>query len=255
MLLNDMHAKNERARSQSHYCISLFALTNACSYPTLLSRNDPAGGVLDVERDTGIAGLQCKGKVPPLLVAIIGTRKPSSAAATAAFNVAKMLAEVGIGVVSGLALGIDAAAHRGCLAGGGRTVAVLGHGLEQPVYPPEHAALADVIARRGALASPFSSQTPLSRQTLLARNESIVALAKAVWVVQTGVPGGALTAAAYARNLGIPVFTTPWDEPKWRAGYDSLLKHGAESVDVLTAPVRLSAYCQSPLSPQGRLGM
>jgi DNA processing protein len=196
-----------------------------------------------VAQDVGLTGLHIKGKVPPVLVAIVGTRTPSPAAATAVFTVAKMLAEAGIGVVSGLALGIDAAAHRGCLAGGGRTVAVLGHGLERPLYPPEHAALADAILRHGALVSPFPPEMPISRRTLLARNETIAALAKAVWVAQTGVPGGALTAAAYARSHGIPVLTTPWDDHKWRVGFDALLKNGAVSVDVLTAPLRLSGYC------------
>ena len=210
---------------------------------------------MTVTANTDTLGLNVRGKVPPVLVAIVGTRTPSPEAAAAAFTVAKLLAEAGIGVVSGLALGIDAAAHRGCLAGGGRTVAVLGHGLDQPLYPPQHAALADAIRRHGALVSPFPNDTRISRTTLLARNETIASLAKAVWVVQTGVPGGALTAAAYARNLGVPVLATPWNAPRWRIGYDSLIKHGAESVDVLTAPLRLAALCNLTHLPQVKLGM
>jgi DNA processing protein len=150
-----------------------------------------------------------------------------------------MLAERGVGVVSGLALGIDGAAHRGCLAGGGRTVAVLGHGLDAPVYPPQHHALAEVVAGCGALVSPFEPEVTVTRTTLLARNRWIAALARAVWVVQTGAPGGALSAASHARTLGIPVLATPWDDPRWAAGYRSLVKHGAESVDSLTAVTRL----------------
>jgi DNA processing protein len=189
------------------------------------------------------SGLAVRGEVPAPLVAIVGTRRPSPAAADAAFTVAKLLARAGIGVVSGLALGIDAAAHRGCLAGGGRTVAVLGHGLEARLYPAQHTALAETIITRGALVSPFDARTTVSRQTLLARNQWIASLACAVWVVQTGLPGGALTAAAHARRLGIPVLATPWDDPAWMVGYQSLLQHGAESVDVLTAATRLQALC------------
>jgi len=183
--------------------------------------------------------LAVRGEIPQPLVAIVGTREPSSPAAEAAFAVARMLAERGIGVVSGLALGIDGAAHRGCLAGGGRTVAVLGHGLEVPVYPPQHRALAEVIAGRGALVSPFEPEVAVCRATLLGRNRWIAALACAVWVVQTGAPGGALSAAAHARSLGVPVLATPWDDPRWSTGYESLIKHGAESVDALTAAMRL----------------
>jgi len=138
-----------------------------------------------------------------------------------------------------LALGIDAAAHRGCLAGGGRTVAILGHGLNAPLYPPPHRALAEVITGHGALVSPFEPEVTVTRATLLARNRWIAALSRAVWVVQTGIPGGALSAASHARSLGIPVLTTPWDDPCWFAGCDSLLKHGAESVDAVTAAPRL----------------
>ena len=76
-----------------------------------------------------------QGEIPTPLVAIVGTRTPSPEAADAAFAVARLLAGLGIGVVSGLALGIDGAAHRGCLAGGGKTVAVLGHGLGVPDLP------------------------------------------------------------------------------------------------------------------------
>jgi predicted Rossmann fold nucleotide-binding protein DprA/Smf involved in DNA uptake len=118
-------------------------------------------------------------------------------------------------------------------------VAVLGHGLDAPVYPPQHAALAETITERGALVTPFDAEVAITRKTLLARNHWIARLAHAVWVVQTGVPGGALSAAAHARQLGIPVLTTPWPEEQWEAGYQALQKHGAESVDVLTAAARL----------------
>jgi DNA processing protein len=199
--------------------------------------------------------LHIRGELPAPLVAIVGTRTPSSEAAEAAFTVAKLLAGAGIGVVSGLALGIDAAAHRGCLAGGGRTVAVLGHGLDAALYPPQHAGLAETIAARGALVSPFPGETPLTKPNLLARNAWIARLARAVWVVQTAIPGGALAAAAAARKLEIPVLATPWDDSRWGAGFRSLIDHGAESVDVLTATVRLQALCARAQGNQGRLSL
>lgn len=199
--------------------------------------------------------LHIRGTLPAPLVAIVGTRAPSPEASEAAFTVARLLATAGIGVVSGLALGIDGAAHRGCLAGGGATVAVLGHGLDAPLYPREHAALAESIIGRGALVSPYPVETPLSKATLLARNAWIARLACAVWVVQTGIPGGALAAAAHARKLGVPVLATPWHDPKWQAGYRSLIEHGAESADVLTAVTRLQALCAKPCLEQGRLAI
>jgi len=222
------------------------------------THNDNDEGMFDDLLATEMPqGLAVRGELPRVLVAIVGTRTPSTDASEAAFTVAKVLARAGIGVVSGLALGIDAAAHRGCLAGSGRTVAVLGHGLQAPLYPPQHAGLAEVIANHGALVSPFTADVPLNRKTLLARNKWIAGLAQAVWVVQTAVPGGALAAAAHARHLGIPVLTTPWDEPRWQAGFQSLLSHGAESVDVITAAVRLQALCARPVSPvdQGVLAL
>jgi DNA processing protein len=199
--------------------------------------------------------LDVSGPLPAPLVAIVGTRTPTADAADAAFAVAKFLAKAGIGVVSGLALGIDGAAHRGCIAGGGRTVAVLGHGLAMPVYPREHRGLADVIVGRGALASPFPADTPLSRKTLLARNRWIAQLACAVWVVQTGIPGGALAAAAQARHLGIPVLATPWDDSRFHLGFLSLIGHGAEAVDVLSAAVRLQRLCKGSAAEQPAQGV
>lgn len=201
--------------------------------------------------------LTVRGAIPAPLVAIVGTRTPSPDAATAAFAVARLLAETGIGVVSGLALGIDAAAHRGCLAGGGRTVAVLGHGLDAAIYPAQHAALAEVIAQRGALVSPFPPETLLTRATLLARNRWIAELASAVWVVQTGTPGGALAAAAHARRQGIPVLTTPWAESRWQSGCHALTKYGAETIEIHAVAVRLEQLCTHAPSAerQGVLAM
>lgn len=177
------------------------------------------------------------------LVAIVGTREPSIAAFDASFEIAKMLARLGIGVVSGLALGIDAAAHRGAIAGGGITVAVLGHGIDAPLYPPEHQMLSESIVRNGALVSPYQADAPLTRQRLLARNRWIAKLSLGVWVVQTGIPGGALSTAAAAKKLGLPVFTTAWKEEKWQPGCELLQKEGAELLKLDQIVERMKALC------------
>lgn len=199
--------------------------------------------------------LSIRGIIPSPMVAIVGTRSPSPAAKEAAFTVARLLALAGIGTVSGLARGIDGAAHLGCLDGGGKTVAVLGHGLDMPCYPPEHRALAQTIAREGALVSPFAADDCITRRRLVLRNRWIASLARVVWVVQTAVPGGALAAAAHARRLQIPVLTTPWDEPQWRKGFDVLRKRGAEAIDVLSIVPRLIQLCRDGECPptQGTL--
>lgn len=195
--------------------------------------------------------LTVRGSFSGPMVAIVGTREPSIAASEAAFNVATKLARVGIGVVSGLAIGIDAAAHRGAIAGRGLTVAVLGHGIDAPLYPPEHQALSESIIRNGALVSPYHADALLTRPRLLARNRWIARLSRAVWVVQTGVPGGALSAAAAAKKLGIPVFTTVWKEEKWHPGSEMLLKEGAELIKIDQVVERMMALCEiTPQIPQ-----
>ena len=195
-------------------------------------------------------GLTIRGAIPFPLVAIVGTRTPSPAAEAAAFSVARLLAQAGVGTVSGLARGIDAAGHRGCLAGGGRTVAVLGHGLDAPIYPADHSELAEAIAQAGALVSPYVGDAGISRRRLLWRNRWIARLACVVWVVQTAVPGGALGAAAHARRLGIPLLTTPWDEAPWHQGCEVLRARGAEALDVLSVIPRMLALCQEARSAQ-----
>jgi predicted Rossmann fold nucleotide-binding protein DprA/Smf involved in DNA uptake len=114
--------------------------------------------------------------------------------------------------------------------------------------------VAVIIAGHGALVSPYEPDAPLTRRGLLARNRWTAELAGAVWVVQTGVPGGALAAAAHARRQDIPVLATPWDDPRWQAGYQSLIRHGAESVDVLTAAARLETLCLGA-TPRDRQGV
>ena len=161
-------------------------------------------------------------------VAVVGTRQPSEAGAQAARLVARTLAQEDITIVSGLALGIDAAAHAGALETG-RTLAALGSGLSN-VYPARHRPLADAVARQGALFSERPPDASPARRHLLARNRLIAGLARAVLVVQVRSRGGSFTTARHALRLGRPVFVMGWPEPEFAAGAQRLAQMGAHSV-------------------------
>jgi DNA processing protein len=140
-------------------------------------------------------------------VAIVGTREPSARVARLAQQVGAALAEAGVTVVSGLALGIDTAAHQGALAAAsGRSVSVLGSGVLN-IYPPENHTLAMDIASRGVLMSEVHPAAPTSAPRLVARNRIISGLSRALVVVETDADGGAMHAARFARRQGCPVFT------------------------------------------------
>ncbi len=134
-------------------------------------------------------------------VAIIGTRRPTPAARQIAGSLAGFLAAHGWTIVSGLAEGIDTAAHDGALRSGGRTLAVLGCGV-RVVYPPGSAELAARIAQRGAILSETHPDANPSSPTLVARNRLISGLARALIVVETGETGGSLHAVRFARDQG-----------------------------------------------------
>lgn len=153
---------------------------------------------------------------PPELgraVAIVGTRRSDPEAEAFARRLASDLARAGCVVVSGGASGIDAAAHRGALDGGGRTVAVLATGLSRP-YPRAHRALFGEIARAGALVTEQEDEAPAARWAFLRRNRLIAAMARAVVVVQAPARSGALSTARWATRLDRPRLATPaapWD--------------------------------------------
>ena len=133
-------------------------------------------------------------------------------------------------IVSGLARGIDTAAHRGALAGGGRTIAVLGHGIDV-CYPPENRALADEIARCGALVSQFFPGTPPRPWHFPARNRTIAGLALGVVVVEAAERSGALITAAAAADFGREVCAVPGRITSETAGGPhGLLRDGATLV-------------------------
>jgi len=141
-------------------------------------------------------------------VAIVGTRTPTKYGREIAYKFSFELAKNGITVVSGLARGIDTIAHRAALDAGGRTIAVLGSGVDV-IYPPENKNLAKEIAKQGGLISPFSKGTPPIGKNFLIRNELIVKLSKAVLVIEGRKRSGTLSTATHAANLGVEVFAIP----------------------------------------------
>lgn len=176
----------------------LTALPDDSAYPADLRLLDDAPSILFVR---GVwNALSCDG------VAVVGTRAPSAQARAAARLLGFELARRGLTVVSGLAHGVDAEAHLGAVsAPGGRTLAVLGGGVQR-IYPTENAALAQLIVRNGALVSENAPDAAPTASRLVARNRIISALSRAVVVVETEADGGAMHAARFARQQGRPVY-------------------------------------------------
>ncbi|MFO1354943.1 MAG: DNA-processing protein DprA [Gammaproteobacteria bacterium] len=167
--------------------------------------------------------------VPQL--AIVGSRNASPGGAATARAFATHLARCGLGITSGLALGIDAAAHAGALAGGGTTVAVLGTGPDR-IYPREHVALAGAIAARGALCSEFPPGMGPMRGNFPRRNRLISGLAVGTLVVEARLQSGALITARRAIEQGREVFAIPGSIHNPLAkGCHRLIREGAKLVD------------------------
>jgi DNA processing protein len=196
-----------------------------------------------------LAGLWVAGALDGLCapcVAVVGTRAPSDEGRRRARRLAEELARSGVCVVSGLALGVDGAAHEGALAAGAPTIGVLGGGHDH-VFPRRHRELAGRIATTGgAVVSPFAPGTAPQPWQFLARNGVIAALADAVVVVEAAARSGALNTAGHAGDLGVPVLAFPGDveRPK-AAGCNALIRDGATLVrdyaDVLAAIGRAPA--------------
>ncbi|MEY3767074.1 MAG: hypothetical protein RLZZ11_141 [Cyanobacteriota bacterium] len=160
-------------------------------------------------------------------VAVVGTRRPSRHGATMARNIGRALAEAGWPVVSGLAEGIDAEAHQGCLEAGGQPVGVLGTPLER-VYPRHHRALQASVATQGLLVSELPSGTPGRAGHFALRNRLQVALARAVVLVECPEASGALHSANLAWELGMPLWVVPADAGRVSAaGSNRWLGQGA----------------------------
>jgi DNA processing protein len=170
-------------------------------------------------------------------VAVVGTRRYSSYGRQITEAITRTLAEQEITIISGLARGIDGIAHRAALEVGGRTLAVLGSGLDR-IYPPEHRELAEKISQQGALISDYPPGTPPDGCNFPPRNRIISGLSRVVLVMEADIKSGALITANYAAEQGRDVFAVPGKitVPGSR-GTNLLIKQGAhpllEAQDVL----------------------
>jgi DNA processing protein len=141
-------------------------------------------------------------------VAIVGTRKVTPYGRQVTEDIASFLASNGITVVSGLARGVDAIAHQTALKAGGRTIAILGSGVDK-IYPPEHRALAEEMMHRGAVISDYAVGTPPDASNFPPRNRIISGLSLAIVVIEAAETSGALITAEFAAEQGREVFAVP----------------------------------------------
>ena len=169
-------------------------------YPTLLRHIDAPPPVLFV-RGT----LQASDE---RAVAIVGTRDATLYGVKVARGLSHALVKAGWTVISGLAKGIDAAAHSTAIRYGGRTIALLGHGIDR-IYPPEHEVLATQITKQGALISEYPLGTPPDGKNFPARNRLISGLSRGVVVVEATLRSGALSTAKHALDQGREAFAVP----------------------------------------------
>jgi DNA processing protein len=219
-----------------------FLRLGAPGYPSLLANLPDAPAGLLVRGDPNLLSL------PQL--AIVGSRNPTQAGYDIARQFAAQLAQSGLAITSGLAIGIDTAAHRGALAGGGKTIAVCGTGLDID-YPRANAGLAEEIASGGALVSEFPLGTPASKSNFPRRNRIISGLSLGTLVVEAAVRSGSLITARLAGEQGREVFAIPGSirNPLAR-GCHKLIRDGAQLVetpdDIFAELGRLAATLTPP---------
>ena len=217
------------------------------SYPSLLAAISDAPLVLFVEGDAAALSL------PQL--AVVGSRNPTPIGRDTAAQFAAHLAMAGFAIVSGLALGIDAAAHRGALDGGGHTIAVLGCGLDR-IYPPENATLSRQVVDCGALVSDLPTGTAPIKQHFPRRNRLISGLSVGTLVVEAALRSGSLITARLAAEQGREVFAIPGSihSPLSR-GCHRLIRQGAKLVetadDIFTELGALLAGLRPASRPEG----
>ncbi len=208
--------------SEGNHCLT----QDDASYPPLLKEIPDPPLLVFVSGSTAALSLR--------QIAIVGSRNPSPQGTSLAREFSCALARSGYAVTSGLAIGIDAAAHRGALDAGGVTLAVSGTGLDQ-IYPARHRMLADeIIAAGGALVSEFPTATPPLPSNFPRRNRIISGLSDGTLVVEAALRSGSLITARMALEQGREVFAIPGSihNPLAR-GCNQLIKEGAKLVETL----------------------
>jgi DNA processing protein len=164
-------------------------------------------------------------------IAVVGSRRCSSYGALTTGRLAEGLAQHGVAVISGMARGVDTAAHKGALAADGRTVGVLGCGIDK-VYPPENRKLFEEVAEKGALVSEFPMGSLPLAENFPRRNRIISGLSRGVLVVEAAENSGSLITAQYALEHGRDVFAVPGNITFASCkGSNRLIKQGAKLVD------------------------
>jgi DNA processing protein len=222
-----------------------FLPRTAAGFPALLRAvHDPPPGLF--LRGTGDSGL-----LSSAAVAIVGARACSGYGASVARSLGRELARAGLVVVSGMARGIDAEAHRGALEAGGPTVAVLGCGIDRD-YPAAHAELARRIAATGLLVSEYAPGVEPAPWRFPARNRIVAGLSAATVVVEARERSGALITADLALEEGREVFTVPGEiTSALSAGTNALLKLGATPL-TSASDVLISFGIEEAPAPAGR---
>lgn len=183
--------------------------------------------------------LYCLGKLLPSdkrAVAVVGSRKMTQRGMELTKKYVKELVKEKITIVSGLARGIDTIAHKTALENKGRTIAVLGSGLDI-IYPPENKKLASDIVKSGCLISGFEYGTKPEGKNFLARNQLIVKFSQAVLVIEGQRRSGTLSTASHAANEGVEVFAIPGSD-----ACDYLINNG---VTVANSPKDVIQYLKS----------
>ena len=164
-------------------------------------------------------------------LAVVGSRHATPQGMDNADAFARALSAAGVTIVSGLALGIDAAAHRGALDGEGSTIAVIGTGPDR-VYPARHRELAHAVAERGAIVSEFPPGTPPRKENFPQRNRLLSGLARGVLVVEATLSSGSLITARLAGEQGRDVFAIPGSiHSPFSKGPHKLIREGAKLVE------------------------
>ncbi|MGY6528592.1 MAG: DNA-processing protein DprA [Cyanobacterium sp.] len=172
------------------------------------------------------------------MIGIVGTRKPTEHGRRWTYNISKALAQKGFIIVSGLAEGIDTVAHRACLDAGGRTIAVLGNGLDR-VYPPSNRDLMREITQKGLIMTEYAHGSRPERGNFPARNRIVAGLCRAVLVMEAPEKSGALITAHYATEFNRDVYTLPNTPDNFQArGCLRLIHRGAE---IIVTPEELLA--------------
>lgn len=199
--------------------------------------------------------LYVKGTLPrdAVAVAVIGSRNATRYGKDNAFSIAADLAKAGVVVVSGLARGIDTAAHEGTLSAGGQTLAIMGCGLSH-VYPGENRPLSRCIEASGALVSPFSMETPPDAPNFPARNRIISGLCLGTAVIEAADRSGSLITARLAAEQGREVFALPGNVRSMKsAGTHRLLREGAclvEKAEDILNELNIVQYKKERPDPQ-----